>query len=248
MNKERTQTPFTLESTQDGSPTLRMSDGGESMHHSAGAALETQYIYKTPIELALKNLNNCNLHVLGLGLGYIEISWAIELYKISQFKKIESTLSSFEVEIELVENFMSWVSAPGSDDSVYSQICKHLDPEVPVAEIKKILLKNFEKHSVGGDLLLEYKKSQKAHVICFDAFSSKTSQELWSADFLDAYIKKCTQEDCIFTTYACTGVLKRVLKDNGFEMIPRFRFKGWRDSTFAVRGIFKSAERPCRTS
>lgn len=248
MNKERTQTPFTLESTGDGSPTLRMSEGGESMHHSAGAALETAYIYKTPIEFALKHLNNCDLHVLGLGLGYIEISWAIEFYKASQLKKIESTLTSFEVETSLVENFVSWVSSQDSNDSVYSQISQHLAPDVPVFEIKKILLRNFEKIAIKGDLLTEYKNSPKANVICFDAFSNKTTQELWSAEFLDAYIKECAQEDCVFTTYACTGVLKRVLKDNGFEMIPRFRFKGWKDSTFAVRGVFKAAEKPYQTS
>jgi tRNA U34 5-methylaminomethyl-2-thiouridine-forming methyltransferase MnmC len=248
MNKERTQTPFTLEFTQDGSPTLRFAEGGESMHHSAGAALETRYIYKTPLQLALKQLNNCDLHVLGLGLGYIEISWAIEVYKINQLKLTESTLTSFEVEPELVESFINWVNAPDSIESVYNQICKHLDPEVPVSKIKKILLKNLTKTAIKGNLLHEFKNSQKVHIICFDAFSSKTTKELWSAEFLDAYIKKCAQEDCLFTTYACTGILKRVLKDNGFEMIPRFRFKSWRDSTLAVRGVFKTAAMTYQTS
>lgn len=247
MNKERTQTPFTLESTQDGSPTLRMTEGGESMHHSAGAALETQFIYKTPIEWALKHLDTCNLHVVGLGLGYIEISWAIELIKARKFKKNESILSSFEIEASLIEDFLAWLSQKDGNASVYDLICKHLDSEVPISEIKKILLKNFEQISIKGNLLAHYKEAPKANVICFDAFSSKTTQDLWGADFLDSYIKACAQEDCVFTTYACTGVLKRILKDNGFEMIPRFRFKGWRDSTFAVRGVFKNAAKPCQT-
>lgn len=248
MNKERTQTPFLLEPTQDGSPTLRSVESGESMHHSGGAALETEFIYKTPIELALKHLNVCHVHVLGLGLAYIEITWAIECIKSNKLKKNENSLSSFEIEAGLVENFISWLNTEDTQDSVYDQICKHLDSEVQITEIKEILLRNFGQHPVKGDLRAHYKDSPKANLICFDAFSNKTTQELWSEEFLDAYVKSCANEDCIFTTYACTGILKRVLKKNGFEMIPRYRFKGWKDSTFAVRGIFKSVETPYRTS
>lgn len=248
MNTQRTQTPFTLESTLDGSPTLRMSDGGESMHHSGGAALETQYIYKTPIEWALKHLNKSHVHVLGLGLGYIEISWAIECIKRSKITKIESSLTSFEVDSGLIDNFQNWLNNANSDDSVYDLVCKHLDADILVGEVKQLLLQNFDKNPIQGDLLTNYKSTKKANVICFDAFSNKTTQELWSAEFLNEYIQSSAEENCIFTTYACTGVLKRTLKSNDFELIHRYRFKGKSDSAFAVRGIFKSAEKPYQIS
>ena len=248
MNKERTQTPFTLELTQDGSPTLKMPNGGESMHHSGGAALETQYIYKTPIEWAFKHLGEVNVHVVGLGLGYIEISWAVEFLKTRKFKNCQSRLTSFEVELELVENFKSWFlqSTKTSETKldIYNTICQHLDSEVPINDIKQILSKNYENSEILNDLFIDYKKSNKAHVICFDAFSSKTTQNLWSEDFLNKYINQCAEEDCIFTTYACTGVLKRALKNNGFVLNERLGFKGKRDSTFAVRGLFKGVATP----
>lgn len=251
MNKERTQTPFILESTQDGSPTFKIKNGGESMHHSGGAATETQYIYKTPIEWALGLLNECHVHVVGLGLAYIEISWAIELAKLNKHKKIQSSLTSFETELSLVKNFEGWLRKQkvNSDSfEVYDQICNYLKPEASIADIKSILLNNLEKIKVKGDLRVDYKNSQKAHVICFDAFSSKTSQELWSESFLNEYLKTSAEENCVFTTYACTGVLKRALKDNGFKLHERLGFKGKRDSTFAVRGVFKDVETPYRTS
>ena len=44
MNNEFAQTRFTIEITADGSPTLKLPEQGESMHHSGGAAKETDYI------------------------------------------------------------------------------------------------------------------------------------------------------------------------------------------------------------
>lgn len=245
MNRNLTQTPFVLETTQDGSPTLKIQDG-ESMHHSGGAAAETEYIYKTPLRFMFENLNYSNVHVVGLGLGYIEISWAIEYIKILSQKPHLSVLQSFEVETQLCDEFMRWVLSEKSEVTVYDQICHYLDSEMDPRKIKKVLADNFLNHPIRGDLIAHYSKSINPNLICFDAFSSKTSQELWTEDFLNEYLKTC-HENCIFTTYACTGVLKRALKLNHFTLFPRLGFKGKRDSTFAVRGDFKGAERLYRT-
>jgi hypothetical protein len=71
--------------------------------------------------------------------------------------------------------------------------------------------------------------------ICFDAFSSKTSPELWSEDFLQQFFEKTCAETCVLSTYACTGALKRSLRSAGFEVTIREGYSSKRDSTFAVR-------------
>lgn len=217
------------------------------MHHSGGAAAETEYIYKTPLRFMFENLKFSSVHVVGLGLGYIEISWAIEYLKILANKAHVSTLQSFEVETELCEQFMNWVYADKATSGVYDQICTFLDPKIDSQQIKKILADNFLNHPISGDLTANYKKFIKPNLVCFDAFSSKTSQELWTYEFLNGYLENC-HEDCVFTTYACTGVLKRALKAHQFKLFTRLGFKGKRDSTFAVRGNFKGAETLYRTS
>lgn len=71
--------------------------------------------------------------------------------------------------------------------------------------------------------------------ICFDAFSSKTTPDLWSEEFLGAFFQKTADVACVLSTYACTGALKRALKAEGFVITIREGFSSKRDSTFAVR-------------
>jgi hypothetical protein len=256
MKNQFEQTRFTIETTEDGSPTLRLrlSDGtgGESMHHSGGAAAETEYIYKSVIEAALQVLPELKLAVVGLGLGYIEISWAIA--NLNNFrnekkngkKEIKSTFVSFEAEEDLKTNFLTWI-ATGKPE-IYNTVCSAMDKNSSIDEIRKLLELNLQKFALKGDLVKEFEKDKTWNVICFDAFSKKTSEELWTEDFLNELLQKSCHEDCILTTYACTGALKRALKQNNFRLIERTRFKGKRDSTLAVRGIFNSSDLIFRTS
>ncbi|MCC2678856.1 MAG: hypothetical protein K0R29_1432 [Pseudobdellovibrio sp.] len=242
MKNEFAQTPFTIEITEDGSPTLRLQlptgSDGESMHHSGGAAAETEYIYKSVIEIALRRLPDLKMAVVGLGLGYIEISWAIACLK--QNKNLQSRFISFETDEGLKKNFLEWLN--GSAHSIYSDVCKAMDANSSIENVKEIIRKNLaeEPKALRGDLISDYDRNNSYNLICFDAFSKKTSESLWTEEFLTGFLKQSAHQDCVFTTYACTGALKRALKNNGFTLIERFRFKSKRESTLAVRGIFTS--------
>ena len=108
-------------------------------------------------------------------------------------------------------------------------------------EVKKILQQAFLNGSqLHADLLKLDIPQIHWNVICYDAFSQNTIQPLWQAEFLDSFIKKYESSDCVFTTYACTGVLKKVLTKNNFELIKKPGFSGKRESTLAYRGKFKS--------
>ncbi len=226
---------FIPETTADGSPTLRLISESlvdltirvESMHHSGGAASETQYIYGNPIRQGLAVDPEINFLVVGLGLGYIEMLIASE----TAGRKI----ISYEIDPELRHNFSDWVS--GADEfDIYDQVCRSikLEPDFVRLQIQKNHLK------LCGELSLKTVFEQKSHVICFDAFSQKTSGTLWTEEFLDYFIVHSCEQDCIFTTYACTGLLKRTLEKHGFQFEKRPGFIGKRDSTLATRGKFKT--------
>jgi len=236
MKNEFAQTPFTIEITEDGSPTLRLPDDGESMHHSGGAAAETEYIYKSVIEEALQRLPDLKLAVVGLGLGYIEISWAIACLKKN--KNLQSQFISFETDEGLKKNFLNWLNH--FEISIYDDVVRAMDPAAEVGKIKEILRKNLEKNPLKGNLLTDFAKDNSYNLICFDAFSRKTSEALWTEEFLTRFLAECAHDNCVLTTYACTGALKRALKANGFTLIDRLRFKSSRESTLAVRGFFTS--------
>lgn len=246
------QSLFTVEITADNSPTLRLKSGlsgkPESMHHSGGAATETFYIYTQPLEKILKDwpftdLKQFNVAVVGLGLGYIETSFIGLLQKENFLQATQIT--SFEKESALIELFRKHFSQP-NENSVHQKmlqlVCKiHNYNENQLFELMKIVIKN-DHPQIRLDLKSELSKDSKSdspfHYIAFDAFSQKTDHPLWTEDFLQHFIDQMAASDCLLTTYACTGLLKQVLKKHGFKLIPRLGFQGKRDSTLAVRGLF----------
>ncbi len=226
MKNEFTQTRFALEITKDGSPTLRLPDG-ESMHHSGGAAAETVYIYKSVISEALRLKPGAHTCVVGLGMGYIEISWA------QCGPEASATLTSFEIEEELRSAFQSWVES--AEPGIYDGISALLDPSAQIGAVKRHL----SAVQIFSDIRSFGGPASPWNVVCYDAFSRKTNEELWSAGFLSEFLKKFCGDDCVFTTYGCTGVLKKALRENDFMVIQRPSFNGKRDSTLALRGVFK---------
>lgn len=243
MNRSEEQLPFKIETTADGSPTLRLENGGESMHHSGGAASETCYIYQSVIEQAYQILPDSSTCVVGLGLGYIEICWALS---VLAKPGAGGSLTSFEINETLKNDFVHWVEDHSSFDrekkklyeDVYRSIQKVLMRPIEDHLIRQRLRENFEKHKIQADLRRSLRGEKKWNIICYDAFSSKTNTDLWTDSFLQNFLTSGCAWDCVFTTYACTGALKKALSFNGFHVIKRPGFQGKRDSTLALRGIF----------
>lgn len=240
---------FSLESTLDGSPTLRLIDRlpnsekpAESMHHSGGAATETIYIYGEPLKQAMLLAKDKSIEphllktcIVGLGLGYIEMCWAKACYEMETL----GTCDSFEVVEGLKEQFLNWLSHP-SKKSVY-QLCLEKLGIHHREEVLKTLQHNFlnSNHFFSDLLNTEKYKKNKWNFICYDAFSKKTNDQLWDENFLTTWLEKHSEEDCVFMTYACTGSLKRALQKNGFVFVKRPGFQGKRDATIAFKGIYK---------
>lgn len=259
------QTSFSVEITKDGSPTLRLPGDGESMHHAAGAAGETRYIYKSVMDSALQLKPDSRTCVVGLGLGYIEISWA--LGRLAARHRAGGTpvpqaeaaaLTSFEIDAGLRESFLAWLQSPAP--ALYDDICRDLQAGATPAglaaagtaptpatlispeEIKEILRTNYGREPLQGDLRDYLRNPPAGHrwnVVCYDAFSSRTNSDLWSAEFLQEFLERHCAPDCVLTTYACTGVLKKALAANGFEFLKRPGFSGKRDSSLGLRGVFR---------
>ncbi len=224
---------FVIELTGDGSPTLRLKKSSsekqaESMHHSGGAAAETLYIYTEPFRktLSVFKHENLSIGVVGLGLGYIELSMVPSL--------TTAKLVSFEKEQELVESFKTWVH--GQKNKTYDLICEKL--KVDKSSVLKKL--NSLDWVCEGELTAETKINNPFNFIAYDAFSQFTDGPLWTDAFLDFFLTNLCAKDCVFATYACTGLLKRALLRNNFVFIKRPGFTGKRDATLALRGEFIS--------
>lgn len=248
---------FQVEWTKDSSPTLRLNGvhaldqtkSAESMHHSGGAATETLYIYGEAIAWALKTslVNELKICSVGLGLGYNEILTAILL--MSHSTKT-AKLDSFEIDPELKDSFQFWLSEGQIQNSqhvernlIYDQIaeklCRGLNVNIQKNDLKKYIQRQIQsgRWRFHNELNLEKIPSSVNYNLClFDAFSQKTTGELWDSYFLDQFIQKSFDTSySLLATYACTGVLTRVLKNNGFSVTKKPGFQGKRDSTWAER-------------
>ena len=217
--------------TEDQSPTLRSLklSNQETMHHRGGAYSEAQMIYGNPLRHAL-NKGAKSVLSMGLGLGYNELLVASEAIK-KDHQSIQ--LLSFESDPFLVEQFLEFLSTKTSDP--YLQIAKRFDENIEKMCQWLIQAKQSGNWVIKGALTNQTHFEQGYEVIFYDAFSSKSSSELWSEDFLNHFLKNATAQKCVFTTYACTGALKRALKNQGFQVTIREGFQSKRDSTLAER-------------
>lgn len=245
-----------IEITADGSPTLRPVDG-ESMHHSAGAASETEYIYGFAIDkwIEFQKLEGKKIEtesgailVVGFGLGYIEILMAIKWCFIYKLPKQNLSISSYEKINIYYELFNRWLTTNLTQtDSIYDQIVRVLislfgkDYEwIQVADVKDVLLGWLDSGTwkQKGELDRSEFNEDGYQIIQYDAYSSKTNSELWSPELLKKILINQKESNVVFSTYACTGVLKKVANDVGWSFSKRDGFKGKRNSTFISKALF----------
>ncbi len=239
---------FTLEKTQDGSPTLRRPtptrpdfETGQSMHHSGGAWEETLYIYKPVTDwVKEKNLTESRFLSVGLGLGYVELLVAREFMDISQDRSLQ--LQSFEIVPELTEYFISWIFHRPLHPEVqatYDQIGKFVfnSGMSDIQRGRAFLAELYQKKMWRVDGALEHCTTATPHFhgLMYDAFSRAVSPDLWTPEFLSNFLKAWAHRQVCLGTFSCTGDLKRTLKNEGFELQVRMGFQSKRNCTLAFR-------------
>ncbi len=235
---------FTVLTTEDGSPTARFDDG-ESMHSLRGAFGETVYVYGTAIKRSMVFFENQiygpRIFSMGLGLGYVEIVAAA----LNWDRNLKVRGQSFEIIPELTASFRAWLNGEPEQlvpHVVYDDVLERtrgleLSKVFDAAAIK-LWLKDAVAQGdwiLSGEVKADTAWDQTFHCIAFDAFSAKTSPDLWTREFLDRFLRQACSTPCVLATYACTGHLKRALKDGGFHIDIRQGYASKRDSTLAVR-------------
>lgn len=232
---------YVVEITADGSPTLRSLAGGESMHHSGGALAETLEIYGRALTEVFQKIARPGVHSLGLGLGYNELLTAALSQKFAQ----SYDLITSESEAVLSQLFLAWLADDlevGDIQDTYDWIClkvakaMNVEPSTIKANLRQAQAEG--RWRLAGALGPQQLPEGSFHCFLFDAFSSKTSPDLWTEDFLKSYLQKLSQADALLATYACTGNLKRSLKQAGYQLVLQEGFQGKKNSTLGRRGLF----------
>lgn len=221
--------------TDDGSPTMRLAPTWEPMHALDGGFTETIYIYQPTAQKAFEAVENPRFFSMGLGLGYCEMLTAFEALKQG---KTSCEIFSYEKIDFLIDYFGSWVDGvPTPIDDLYDLILDIFSKQFDIpGEKARAFLRNLRAQNLLH-LLGPYSPEvdiPACHAIYFDAFSKKTSPELWDETLLKDFFKGMATP-CFFSSYASKGPLRRALKENGFEITIIKGFGKKRESTFAAR-------------
>ncbi|MCB0389661.1 MAG: hypothetical protein KDD58_00150 [Bdellovibrionales bacterium] len=226
---------FQIIKTADGSPSLEWATTGEAMHNRMGAFAESVALYGEAIENAVKTFNQLKLLSIGLGLGYNELITASVCLK---FNLKSFYIESFETDEILRMNFLNWLD--GQEPSLktcYDQILNLCANYFLLnsSDIKNNLVKAYSNHqfNLRKQLNKDTVFTNKFNCILYDPFSAKTNPECWDEDFLNNFLEKVCESNCIFSTYAAKGTLKRSLKGQGFVVKNPPGFGGKRNSTYA---------------
>lgn len=221
--------------TQDGSLSLIPMGEKEGMHSSAGALSESFYIYFEALELFFTQDSlgaSFAVESVGLGMGYNEVLAAFSmLSKTRSGANAGVEINSYESETSLQDLFLKRLKIPQEYPFYWEQFKKY--EGFDQNKISELLL---EKMTFRGALSLDLLKyiGKKQKIILFDAYSNKTTASLWTEEFLDGYLALC-EKGSIFTTYAATGSLNRVLKKNDFKNFKKAGFLKKRESTLALK-------------
>ena len=258
--------------TKDGSPTLEFTVDGvvENMHNFHGAFAETDYIYGEAMRRAIQaGLKKLRVLSVGLGIAYNEILVSSFLLKAqSQNARSEPSdsfeqttaaratdsqielLQSFEIDSYLKQSFLTWLvdeelTALGSTyDDVLKLYAEHTGENA--SEIKSQLGLWLEqgKFALADKFSIETNCPEPFHVLFYDPFSNKTNPDFWTEQALERFLQKWAADDCIISTYAATGALKRAFKNQGFQLVKRAGFGGKRQSFMGLRGQLSEPENP----
>lgn len=241
---------FEIEMTRDGSPTLRLlhsvdpeRDRGESMHHSAGACGETLLIYGKPAQLILQQISKPSFLVVGLGLGYIEMSIAKEALLLGKAPSDIKHLTSFESLPDLREFFFLWLwerydQLASEVSEIYDEALHWVlkDSDISTLQLKNFLRFHFASiESIHGELTSVESVPYRYHAVMYDAYSSKTTPLLWEEKFLTQLFANNCMESSLVTTYSGKAELKEALKKSGFSVVSREAYYGKRKSTIGYR-------------
>lgn len=220
--------------TGDRSPSLCLPPTWEPMHATEGAFSETQYIYGPTARKAFESVENPRFISVGLGLGYNEMLCACESLKN---RRPFDLLHSYESVTPLIVAFQDWIHSRHSAlGDIYEAIVALYANSYGITggDIREHLRQALAEGRLilDGAITLDT-RPPRSHGIFFDAFSSKTSPELWTPEFLERFLAEASDTPCFLSTYASMGNLKRALRKNNFEIQTFKGFGKKRESTFA---------------
>ena len=194
--------------TNDGSYTIFNSSINECYHSKHGAIIEAEHVF-IKNGFSYKRKNSLNILEVGFGTGLN----ALLTYQKAEQRQIKVNYHAIELfpvkkEVYLKLNFTDLIGLK-QEELLKLHNCKW-DKENKISTYFKLI-----KHHTS---LEKYKTKKKFDIIYFDAFSPEKQPELWKFNTfkkMHGFLKS----DGFLTTYCAKGIVKRTMKEVGFDVL-----------------------------
>lgn len=191
--------------TADGSHSLFIPKLKETCHSKHGAIAEAQHVF---IKNGLKFHPKQNLKILEIGF-CTGLNTILTLENIGSKKIFFTTLEPYPISEDIYNklNFHTFIK---SDQSTFLKLHKcEWEKNIPLNNCFTLHKKKVK--------LQDFVTEEKFDVIYFDAFAPNKQEEMWTK----SVFKKCFEllnNHGFLVTYCSKGIVKRTLKDIGFEV------------------------------
>jgi tRNA U34 5-methylaminomethyl-2-thiouridine-forming methyltransferase MnmC len=204
-------TKMHLQLTNDGSPTLLSEQFGVLYHSKHGAVQETQHVF---IEAGLlekaKTTNEIHILEIGLGTGLNAFMTLLEADKKGLMVHYTS-IEAYPVSIEMASELRAVLEQLPLEKTNFFQQIHEVAWEKPIA-----ITPNFTLTKVNA-FFENIQYTAQFDVIYFDAFAPEGQPHLWEVELLQK-MYNALKINGLFTTYCAKGVVKRALKQAGFQI------------------------------
>jgi len=212
--------------TNDGSHSIFNPEVNETYHSKHGAIVEAEHVFIKNGLLA-ENKKQFNILEVGFGTG---LNALLTAQKAKQ-KNIAVNYHAIELYPVPKESYMqlNFTALIGEESS---ELLKLHDcswgTEHEIHEYFKLT-----KNEIS---LEDYKSDTKFDIIYFDAFSPEKQPNLWNAEIFQN-MHNLLKEEGFLITYCAKGVVKRIMKAVGFEIVVLDGPPGKRQMTRANKSI-----------
>jgi tRNA U34 5-methylaminomethyl-2-thiouridine-forming methyltransferase MnmC len=198
--------------TSDGSHTIFVPELNEHYHSVHGAVQESALVYiKNGLDFC--KTNPLNIFEAGFGTGLNALLTAISG---TQKKRIihYTSIEKYPLPDNLVQTLNHWSFAGEQGKEIFNRI--HNSEWDSFEKITKY----FYLKKIKCDLVRDHIEG-KFDLIYFDAFGPDKQPDIWTSGVFEK-ISEITVRGGIFVTYSAKGVVKRLLRANGFnvELLP----------------------------
>lgn len=188
--------------TEDGSPTLRSPQYGDTYHSARGAVGESRHVF---IENGFNAVCRNPVKILEAGFGTGLNAWLTLLEAAKQGRRVEYTA----VELHPVPEDIA-------ADLNYSSDPHFIGMHKAAWGTKTRIADFFSLVKINADLA-EAEISGNFDIVYYDAFAPDTQPEMWTRE-LFTRIYSAMAEGGVLVTYSAKGDVKRALKAAGFTV------------------------------